>query len=391
MSYRGRTYELGAAILTPAYKRVREIMAEHHVPWKLRASAHFLESNRTRLSPRMFVPPELSWRDAMRVPGDAMRVLMTQVRGQLSRFPRLDGVPTNWYQPFTHWARQHDVEPLLEMVRPWATAFGYGFMDEVPAAYMLNYMCVLGPSLELHETGFTGLWQRVADEYDVRLGSEVRKVTRTSEGVSIETNRGSFDVDELVIACPLENAAKFLDTSEEEKSLFSEVRYMDYQVIAANTHGMPTPAYVFLGHNYTRARAGKPVFYYRRYADTGVTTFYSYRGEGGLDGAEREVTALVEGLGGKVTEILARREYRYFPHVSSEGLARGFYPRMEALQGKSRTFYAGEVMAFSCVEPVVAYSEQLAERVVGLSNARPEDLPWPGVANDGMRRLVRSA
>ena len=171
--------------------------------------------------------------------------------------------------------------------------------------------------------------------------------------------------------------------------MFSKVQYMDYQIIAANTCDMPTSAYVFGAGNATRRQAGKPLFYNRRYADSGVTTFYSYRGRDGLEGAEREVVTLVEALGGKVTEILARRELRYFPHVSSEVMAGGFYRQLEAMQGQNRTFYAGEIMSFSCVESVVAYAEQLAQNVVGAQRVRPEDLPVSAVANDVQRRRTR--
>lgn len=389
MHHDGRTYELGAAFLTPAYTRVREIMAEHNVPWTLRTSARFLDASGTGLSPRMWVPPRMSWRDVLRVPASALRVYLNEVRAQKARFQRLDAAPESWYQSFAHWARQHDATPLLEALRPWMTSFGYGFTDEVPAAYMLNYMSVLGPSFELHETGYGGLWQRVAEAHDVRLDTRVRRITRGAARVTIETSRGDFEVDQVVITCPLDEASRLLDVSDEERPLFSQVRHMDYQVVAADTLDMPKAAYLFCNDNATRARVGKPVFCYHRYADTGVVTFYSYRGPDGLDGAEREVISLVEGLGGRVRKILARRDYRYFPHVSSESLASGFYRRLESLQGQNRTFYAGEIMSFACVESVVAYGEQLATRILGAENIRPTDLPWSNVANDASDHQAR--
>ena len=41
LHYEGRTYELGAAIVTPAYRRVRRLMREYGVASKWRASAAF--------------------------------------------------------------------------------------------------------------------------------------------------------------------------------------------------------------------------------------------------------------------------------------------------------------------------------------------------------------
>ncbi len=391
MHHRGRTYELGATILTPAYTRVREIMAEYEVPWNVRASARFLDSDGTRLSPRVLIPPRQSWRDAARLPLSSLRVYLKEVRAQQARFPRLDGVPTSWFQSFSHWARQHDATPLLKTLEPWVTSFGYGFVDEVPAAYVFNYLCVMGVSLELHQTGFTGLWQRVAADYDVRLESRVTRVVRSADQVLIETSRGSFQADKVIVTCPFEDAAQFLDADEVERELFSQVKHMDYQVIVANTRDMPKSGYVFCPDNSTRARAGKPVFCYRRYEDSGVIAFYSYGGPDGLEGAEREVVTLVEKMGGRVTEILGQRSHRYFPHVSSQSMADGFYSRLEAKQGHNRTFYAGEIMSFSCMEPVVAYAEQLADRVVGAGVVQPADLPWSKVANDVLVQLGKKS
>jgi hypothetical protein len=94
---------------------------------------------------------------------------------------------------------------------------------------------------------------------------------------------------------------------------------------------------------------------------------------------------LVDRVGGKTKKVLTRRAWRYFPHVSSQDFARGFYPRIEALQGARRTFYTGEVLSFSCVEPVVAYSELLASRVASASRAvLPRDLPFAPVENDAV-------
>jgi hypothetical protein len=95
----------------------------------------------------------------------------------------------------------------------------------------------------------------------------------------------------------------------------------------------------------------------------------------------------VERLGGRVKKLLARRAWRYFPHVSSQDFAAGFHGRLEALQGRRRTYYTGELTAFSCVEAVVARSQMLAAQMLRpRATLSPHELPFAEVANDQARR-----
>jgi hypothetical protein len=388
LHYDGRTYELGAAIVTPMYRRVRRLMREYGVQATWRASAAFMSASDGRIAKRQFVPPQVGLRGLVKVGDELRRVLFGELRMQRAQFPRLDGVPTSWSMPFAAWCRENRFETLLEMVRPWATSFGYGFMEDVPAAYILNYLCLFGPSFELHDTGFGGLWERVGKTLDVRVNTRVERVERDAQGVRVTTNRGVFEAQKLVLACPLDQSLSFLDAGDEERALFSKVRTMNYQTIAFDTEGMPPPAYVFLPEHFGKEALGRPMFYYRRFRETGVITFYSFAGVGGLDGAEHEARVLVERLGGRVRKVLARKSWRYFPHVSSSDFAQGFYNRLDALQGKRSTYYVGELLSFSCVETVVAFSEGLARRLNPLQSlVEPRDLPWTGVENDVSRRL----
>ena len=52
----------------------------------------------------------------------------------------------------------------------------------------------------------------------------------------------------------------------------------------------------------------------------------------------------------------------YFPHVFSDDYAAGWYDKVEAMQGKYDTFYAGEVMSFGDMDETAEYSRELVER-----------------------------
>ena len=70
----------------------------------------------------------------------------------------------------------------------------------------------------------------------------------------------------------------------------------------------------------------------------------------------------MEKSGLPVEKIERIDDWYYFPHVSSEDYAAGWYDKVEALQGEKNTFYAGEVMAFGDMEETAEYSRELVRR-----------------------------
>ena len=64
----------------------------------------------------------------------------------------------------------------------------------------------------------------------------------------------------------------------------------------------------------------------------------------------------------KPEDYITHDEWNYFPHIPVSAFQAGWYFELEALQGENRTWYAGGLMAFDLIEPIVEYSEDLAER-----------------------------
>ena len=61
-------------------------------------------------------------------------------------------------------------------------------------------------------------------------------------------------------------------------------------------------------------------------------------------------------------QIINHFQSYYFPHVYSEDYAAGWYDKVEAMQGKNNTFYAGEVMSYGDMDETIEYSHDLVER-----------------------------
>jgi predicted NAD/FAD-binding protein len=356
----GRSFELGAGALSPAYKHVRALAREVGLRLTPEVSGVYHDLDRGTMC-RLI--PGAARRDLARLTFELPRYVATLFGTRRLWRPGFDGLPADLAQPFEAWARARDYAAVTEIVRPWFTGFGYGYLHEIPAAYVLKYMTVCGlPLFELLEGGYQGLWERVARPLDVRCGVEVRRVTRDGTGIDVETSDGTLRFDRLVLACPLDRALEFLDASPEERRLFGQIRYVDYRVVGALVDGPLTHRYAF-ANTLDPERRGDPMFWYRRWPDHPLQTFYSV---GGPDLSDADILARVERsiarLGARLGKVVESVRWSYFPHVGADAMAAGYYSSLEALQGTRRTYYAGELLCFPTVETVTAYSFDLARR-----------------------------
>ena len=63
-----------------------------------------------------------------------------------------------------------------------------------------------------------------------------------------------------------------------------------------------------------------------------------------------------------IEERLYEQESYYCPHVSPKDYADGWYDKLDAMQGKQNTWYAGEIISFGDMEDTCAASKDLIER-----------------------------
>lgn len=309
------------------------------------------------------MPPPLKEHPWWQLGAEGAKLAATLWSEKRLRRPGFAGLSSDLCAPFSEWARARRLEGVAKLIEPWFTGFGYGYLDEVPAAYVLKYVALFRfPISELLDEGYQGLWERVASRLDVRLGTSVERVVR-GERVKVDAGAQSFTFDALILACPLDAALDFLDASDDERALFSQVSYNDYHVIAAHLEGAPSARYGFFPQHFDRAHAGELIFWYRRWMKSDLVLYYALPPAGTpLEATEDVVRATVGRLGGRVTQIHTRHAWRYFPHVSPAAMRAGYYDRLESLQGQRRTYYAGELLSFSTVESTVSYARDLVAR-----------------------------
>lgn len=245
----------------------------------------------------------------------------------------------------------------------------------MPALYFVKYAEMTGlldpgPELLGHPGdftvvgGFASLWRRVAEELkDVRCGVRVTSVERHADGVRVHTDSGPVEADDLVLAVAPDRILPVLDATAEELELAARIRGNAYHTTLATASGLPGDAFYFLtGFTANRETAGHCVAYHHRYPDSDLRTFYSY-------GRPDEVGTLlredVTALGGRLEEVHLQREWAFMPHFGSEDLREGALDRLDALQGRNRTYHVGSLPAFELVECAVAHAQDLARRHFG--------------------------
>ncbi len=359
----GRVYELGAVFGTRDYTTTLELMKAVGMESGPMGGADCYDDQGRQIDlyawhqiPRLFwlLMVNYTW--------------LTRIRYRRINEPGLDGIPPELCLPFKAFALRHGFPTLGQVLTPPFTAFGYGYFDEVPAAYVLKYLelpMILalrdGRRRLLWPGGIETLWTRLAQRHDVRTGITIRRVVR-QDTVRVETADQVLEFDALILACPLDGALSFLDASAAERRLFAAIRYYDYWVLLCEIDGLP-PGSGYIPAHFTADKRGHVMLWYRRWPETRLYTLYVL---GDFAMAEEEVertcSADLRRMGATLDRVVTVRRWKYFPHVGAQEMADGYYETLEGLQGANHTYYAGEIMSFTTVELCARYSRSLVER-----------------------------
>ncbi|MGW0417725.1 protoporphyrinogen/coproporphyrinogen oxidase [Streptomyces sp. NPDC003015] len=360
----GHAFDLGGHICTNRYERIAQLLTELDVETERTSRYRVLDAG-----------------------GRALRQPMAFLRdGSLERyralrereFPRIgeSGLAHSaraLAAPVARWIADHGLDSMADSFGTGYTAAGYGHLDDdIPALYFVKYAEMTGlldPGRELRGHpgdftvvgGFATLWRRVAEELkDVRCGVRVTSVERRGDGVRVRTDSGPVEADDVVIAVAPDRILPVLDATDEERDLTARIRGNAYHTTLAAASGLPEDAFYFLAaHTASRETAGHCVSYHHRHPGSEVRTFYSYGRPGDATALLRED---IETLGGRLTEVHLQREWAFMPHFGSADLMDGALDRLDALQGRNRTYYVGGLPAFELVECAVAHAQDLARR-----------------------------
>ena len=359
----GQVYEMGAVLATRDYSTTRELMESVGIRGAPIGGMQCYdpEGHPIDLFPRSQIP-RLIWQVLLHYAWD------TRVRYRRINEPGLAGVHPDLHEPFAQFAREHALPSLGRALSLPFTGFGYGYFDEVPAAYVMKYLdlpmieSLVSPSRRIGwPDGVEALWARLAQRLDVRTGVTVRRVTRETT-VHVETDQGAMEFDHLILTSPLDEALGFLDASPTETRLFSVIRTYHYWVLLCRLSGMPDTS-GYLPSHFVAERSGHVMMWYHRWPDQPLYALYALDdGSRSREEIERTCAADLRHLGARLEEVVAVRCWKYFPHVDPQEMDAGYYETLEGLQGARHTYYAGEIMSFATIEICARYARDLVRR-----------------------------
>jgi predicted NAD/FAD-dependent oxidoreductase len=375
-----KSYELGAGILTANNSIPLRLAKKYNVPIAPADIGHsiFVSKNGKRLAKQTWkLKLKVLWQLVFRY----RRILKKYKALERSGFHNLDPCVT---VPFGQFALDNNIAELADVFSLFLTGFGYCYADHVPTAYVLKYanwktiVAYFKKQVYVFPKGMQGLWTRVAKEHDIRFNTVITKITR-AQSITIDTQAGTEQFDRLIVTTPLDEMSLFMDVKPQEQALFKKIKYLDYQTILCTVnHFVEQKGYV--PDNFVRDRAGHPVFWYHRHLGEPVYSFYvlTDRDMSGkvIDQSELfnqakafDETKVIDNLkhflgemGGQIESVHQFVHWKYFPHVDAKEMSNGFYDKLENMQGRQHTYYAGEVLNFSCVGFTCEYAQYTVNR-----------------------------
>ena len=290
--------------------------------------------------------------------------------------------------PFKDFCAKNGVELTQDVwIGPY-TSFGYGYFDEIPAAYVLKYLdfqtCMnfVKVNLWTWKDGTQYIWEQLNDHLKnhARLNSEISHIERVNGKVYVTVNGNTEEYDKLIVTAPLycgdgnlgatNGFVDYADARDDEKEYFSKIDYERYTVQAVLTKPEDHPEisyYVF--DNMVKERLGHLMVYYRRWKDQidQVITTYALRTHKDMkevpyEECNKMVLEDLKTMKNPASEVINKWSVYYFPHIYSEDYKNGWYEKVEAMQGKYDTYYAGEIMSFGDMDETAEYSRELVDR-----------------------------
>ena len=400
--YKGRRYEMGAIMGVPSYYAVHDVEEfcgiTHDGP---KLNRNYKDDTGKKIDPfnphnPLHAPRLLKMRSQVKKLGE---LLETKYKGYDVNGHR--GVAQGRYDgyavtperehvagknenlkdlalPFSEFCKKNGVELCEDIWIGPFTSFGYGYFDEIPAAYVLKYldfqttMNFVKVNLWTWKDGTQSIWEHLNDKlkHPALLHSDISKVERADGVVRLTVNGEVQEFDKLIVTAPLQYFGKYADIRPDEKEHFDKIDYERYDTMAFLTKPEDAPEIsYYIMENMTPERLGHLMVYYRRWADTIDQPYVTYTLRKHKDGPELDYEATkkqvlddLKVMGNPADEVIDEGAWYYFPHVFTEDYAAGWYDDVEAMQGKYDTYYAGEIMSFGDMDETAEYSRELVER-----------------------------
>lgn len=260
---------------------------------------------------------------------------------------------------------------LSRVISALWSGLGYGYLDEASVKYFPHFFEIIKLAIPPFTTklgyisseGISSLWDRLAEELDVRLNLEVTQIVLLRNG-KIQINGGSVQYDALIIACPPDQAKKIVANQLEDYSFLDLFNYVHYHSLLIESSPFPSQTGYFPG--FTEGafkRSSLPLLWFQPHQDNPHVLIYSISEEGArIEDIEECIKRVLLKMGITIKSIKEKKSWKYFPHFSPKVVDAGIFDDIESLQGKNNIYWTGEYLSFASMEHTARHASNLVRK-----------------------------
>lgn len=369
--YRGKSYEFGALFGLPSQKYLKAYM-----------KAKGIKVDGPKLSRMNF---DMDGKPVMQIPKASLGAFVEELDRlpealsihKSLEFPDISQIEPELTLPFTKWCDLHGFKVLKSIFAHHFTSYGLGFIDQMPALYVLKIMNYdnLMSFMELPEfctwkegvsTLIKGIENRIPK---LRCGQEVTALKPLDEKrVCIATAYDEAVYDAVILTCPLNGFAPFYSDDLEMQHFLKSIDYTFHNVFAFTTKQVPTSCGCILS-NLKADRMGHPIVWNARWTqetapgeDIMVMVYAYDPPELTKKDVYHQVVEDLERVGFKDLSLYQHKRWLQSPHVSPEILSAGFYDKLRSMQGYGLVYLAGEIMSTVTMDNSIRYSRYFVDK-----------------------------
>jgi hypothetical protein len=216
--------------------------------------------------------------------------------------------------------------------------------------------------------GYQELWNRVAKNFDVRLKTNITSITRNENKVTIKASEETFTFDDVIISCAFDKVEKVIDTNPDELKNFSKIYYNPgYRGAFVAKNGPKEGIYWFMDSYYNEDEKSYLSLLFPEGEIDENTTLYSACFSHCPDKAKaveiiQESTNkfMREEFNAEIVEWPMMHYWSDYDAVFDIDLVKdGVFDRIQDMQGKSNTYYVGQLISSPSHSGVVDYCYEL--------------------------------
>jgi hypothetical protein len=275
------------------------------------------------------------------------------------------------------WLDRHKLVRIRRFMLRALTNMGYGFLNEITTLQALRWCTpdlILSGALgqiKMPIDGWQHFWERLADDFDVRLGDGVKGIERRNQGVVLITQSGEHQFDHVIVTVPPDEAGHIMRLGAEEKTAAEALDWGVYVTTLCEVDNWFSKheAEAYSNTLQPGAERGQLMSARRlpKAKATKETDKIYLSGQYGGSLSEGQLATRLErdvnARGAKFNKVVLQKRWKYFPRYRPEAVRNRLVSRMSAMQGQGNVWWTGSAFSHEAVSNIVSFNQQLARQM----------------------------